>query len=126
MYKPESSEYRFLKGAMKHRRVDPLVDLHILNSVDRIHGVGAAISEMVSGDRQRLGRLRHGYHVLYMEKATQTSEGHNHFHVAANPCQYSGGPTQVCVCFSWTAKKAAVLPIKAPAAPQTLASPTKF
>jgi hypothetical protein len=122
VYKPESSEYRLLKGAKKHCRVDPLVDLRILNQVDSIHGGGAAISQLISGDRQRLGRLRHGYNVLYMEKAKDTFKGHNHFHVAADPSQYSGEPTQVCVCFSWTAMKAAVLPIKAPAAAQALAS----
>jgi hypothetical protein len=122
VYKPGSDEYRLLKGAKKQCRVDPLVDLHILNKVDSIHGGGAAISELISGDRHRLGRLKHGYNVLYMEKAKDTFKGHNHFHVAADPSQYSGEPTQVCVCFSWTARKAAVLPIKAPAAAQALAS----
>ena len=112
-YRPSTSRpLSVVHGNVRKLRVDPDLDLKLLDRVDAVHGDAATVAQVLMGDRSRMRRLRHAYNVLYLRKARKVFEAVTHLHVSCDPSSYSGEHTQVAVCFSWQSQVSAVMPIK--------------
>jgi len=107
-----SDDVTIMRSKRRLARVDPLVDLALLDQMDGLRGGGCDVTFQVQASRGRIKYLQHAHNVLYLDACKRDFSQANFFSVAGDPSQYRGEATQVAVLFSWQAQKTCVLPIK--------------